>query len=251
MDHSQYIRCCPGSHKAVLMIHGIVGTPRHFDRFLDAIPSDWSVYNILLDGHGKHVKDFGQTSMAVWKKQVGYWLEKLCREYEEVVIIAHSMGTLLSLEAAPRYSKVQHMILLNVPLVPRITGSMAVGSVRFAFDRIDQNDPLERAIYECAGVAADRCLWRYLGWIPRFLELFALCKKVRRGISSVTTPCSVFQSANDELVSLRTSPYLQNNSVISYTLLADSTHFYYPEEDAYKIRKCIRNTLTAKKDLWQ
>lgn len=244
MDHSQFIRRCSGSHKAVLMIHGIVGTPRHFDRFLDAIPLDWSVYNILLDGHGKTVKDFGEASMDVWKKQVEYWLDNLCKEYEEVVIIAHSMGTLLSLDTAPRYPKVQKMILLNIPLVPRITGSMAVRSVKFALGRMNQNDPLERAILESAGVTADKHLWRYIKWIPRYLELFRLCKKVREEIAEIGTRCYAYQSSKDELVSPRTNHYLKNISAVSYTELNDSTHFYYPHEDAEQIRMCIHKVLS-------
>ena len=244
MDHREYIRRCPDSSKAALLIHGIVGTPRHFDRFLDAIPADWSVYNILLDGHGGTVKDFGETSMDAWKKQVDDWLDKLCREYETVVIIAHSMGTLLSLEAASRYPKVRQMILFNIPLIPRITGEMAVRSMKYAFDRIDQNDPLERAVFEAAGVTADKHLWRYLGWIPRYLELFKLCKKIRRDIQNTAVPCWVFQSTKDELVSPRTNLYLKNNASICYTELTDSTHFYYPETDARMIKNCIHNILS-------
>lgn len=244
MEHSQYIKVCPGSGKAVLMIHGIVGSPRHFDRFLDAIPPDWSVYNILLDGHGGEVKDFGKTSMEKWKKQVDGWINKLCAEYEEVAIIAHSMGTLLSLDAAPRYPKVGAMILLNVPLIPRVTGSIAVRSFKYAFGCINRNDPLERAVFEAAGVEADKRLWQYLNWIPRFLELFGLCKKIHLGIDNITTPCFAFQSANDELVSPRTDPYLQSNPIISYTELTDSTHFYYPKNDLQKICDCIRTVLS-------
>lgn len=243
MDHSQYIRLCPGSGKAVLMIHGIVGTPRHFDRFMDAIPSDWSIYNILLDGHGKTVKDFPKSSMDIWKKQVDIWLQKLCQEYDEVAIVAHSMGTLLSLEAAPRYPKVRHMFLLNVPLIPRVTGGMAIRSVKFALGRIDQEKPLEKAVLEGVGVMPDKHLWRYLSWIPRYLELFKLCKKIRLEMPETAKPCFAFQSVHDELVSPRTNPYLQNNPSVAYIELAGSTHCYYPETDVCIVRDCIQKTL--------
>lgn len=68
--HEEYIRKIPGSKMAVLMIHGIAGTPDHFKPFVSLFPDDWSVYNILLDGHGGGVKDFSATSMEKWKKQV-------------------------------------------------------------------------------------------------------------------------------------------------------------------------------------
>ena len=55
MDHREFIRYLPGSDRAVLLIHGIAGTPAHFWQFLPLIPEDWSVYNVLLDGHGGEV----------------------------------------------------------------------------------------------------------------------------------------------------------------------------------------------------
>ena len=68
MDHSEYIRV-NSSETAVLMIHGIAGTPAHFRELIPVIPEDWAVYNILLDGHGKNVEDFGRSSMQKWKDQ--------------------------------------------------------------------------------------------------------------------------------------------------------------------------------------
>ena len=35
--HEEYIRDVPGSDTAVLFIHGILGTPNHFRRFLSLI----------------------------------------------------------------------------------------------------------------------------------------------------------------------------------------------------------------------
>ena len=45
----------------MLFVHGIVGTPRHFDFLIDVVPSTVSIYNILLDGHGYGVRDFSRT----------------------------------------------------------------------------------------------------------------------------------------------------------------------------------------------
>ena len=37
---------------------------------LSLVPDNISVYNVLLDGHGKGVKEFSKTSMKKWKKQI-------------------------------------------------------------------------------------------------------------------------------------------------------------------------------------
>ena len=67
MEHKEYIKICDNSTTAILFIHGIVGTPNHFKEFVSLIPSSFSVYNLLLDGHGRGVKDFSKTSMQKWE----------------------------------------------------------------------------------------------------------------------------------------------------------------------------------------
>ena len=76
MEHKEYINIHEDSTTAILFIHGIVGTPNHFNDFIPLIPKTFSVYNMLLDGHGKGVKDFSKTSMEKWKIQVDSVVEK-------------------------------------------------------------------------------------------------------------------------------------------------------------------------------
>ena len=65
MDHAEYLRLFPDADVAVLFVHGILGSPRHFDLFLPVIPPKWSVQCLLLDGHGKGVKDFSKSSPSL------------------------------------------------------------------------------------------------------------------------------------------------------------------------------------------
>ena len=46
IDHSPYTRKGTGAN-AVLLIHGIAGSPGHFRDLTSAIPESFSVYNIL------------------------------------------------------------------------------------------------------------------------------------------------------------------------------------------------------------
>lgn len=48
MEHREYLRRAEDDRFALLMIHGIVGSPVHFRDLMPAIPPHWSVYNILL-----------------------------------------------------------------------------------------------------------------------------------------------------------------------------------------------------------
>ena len=73
MPHSQRVRILPEANTAVLFMHGICGSPNHFRQLLpleDAVPDDWSLYNMVIDGHCNKVEDFGRSSMNKWLTQV-------------------------------------------------------------------------------------------------------------------------------------------------------------------------------------
>lgn len=67
MNHLEYINIIKDAIIAFVFIHGIVCSPNHFDDFIPLVPKSYSVYNILLDGHGNSVGDFGKTNMKKWE----------------------------------------------------------------------------------------------------------------------------------------------------------------------------------------
>ena len=81
-DHKEFLRDTV-SNVAVLMVHGIVGSPAHFKNLIDVIPEDMTLHNILLDGHGKGVSDFGKSSMKKWKAQISAEIETLLKTHSK------------------------------------------------------------------------------------------------------------------------------------------------------------------------
>ena len=241
MPHREYIKIAQGADCAVLLVHGIVSTPRSFDPFLSAIPEGCAIYNICLDGHGAGVNEFSRTSMDRWKRQVDGRLAELCARYERVVVIAHSLGTLLSIHAAPRYPQVKAMLLLDVPLHVRVRLCMIPLALKAVFGKLDGNDPREAAFRDSVGLALSRRLWLYLGWLPRFWELLCLCRQTRENVTQLKIPCTVLHSRKDELVSIRSARYFQDKPHMTHGVLESSGHFYFPDEDAEQIRTCIKN----------
>lgn len=229
MDHSEWIREIPGSKNAVLMIHGILGTPRHFDVFLPLIPEDWSVYNILLDGHGATVTDFSHSSMKKWKAQVSRLLDDLLSRYDRVLLVAHSMGTLFSLqEAVARPEKIAGLFLLQTPLRPRLKLRYACYSALMPFGIVVK---AAEDMHRGSSIILSPWLWQYLGWIPRFLELFAECRRTRQILDQVSVPCRIFQSSLDEMVSMCTCRDLAKHPHLPVTVLPNSGHFAYHGAD--------------------
>jgi len=114
--HKDYKRLVENSSRSILFIHGIVGTPNHFKRFLPLVPEDQSIYNLLLDGHGKGVRDFSRSSMAKWEEQTARAVSELAESHEEIYIVAHSLGCLLAIEQSICNPKIKKLFLLQAPL---------------------------------------------------------------------------------------------------------------------------------------
>ncbi len=237
--HKPWERAADGD-TAVLMIHGIVGTPRHFLFLKDRFPDDWSLFAMQLDGHGGDVRDFAHTSLKTWQAQVRRELTALGARYRRVYIVAHSLGTLLALDAVPNGEyHVEGMLLLAVPLRIRLTPMAPWHSMHVLFECVNESDAAMVSSREAYGIKPDKRLWRYLSWIPRYLELFSISRKVRRGIETVTTPCVCIQSARDEMVSPRAEKALRRNKRFDVRTLPNASHHHYPDPDRSEIFKAV------------
>ncbi len=242
--HKEYRRIVKNAEKAVLFIHGIVGTPNHFSEFVKLIPSEWSVYNILLDGHGKSAADFSKTSMKKWKQQVSQAVNELAAAHKEVFVAAHSLGCLLAIEEAIAGGKIAKMFLLAVPLKLLIRPKMIKNSLKVYFGAIDPQDKELLAARACYGIADSKNPLHYLGWIPRFLELFTQIRKTRKVLPRLTVPTAAYQSQKDEMVSGRSGELLAANPGITVIVLKNSGHYYYEDQDFLFLKSEFSNFLS-------
>ena len=232
-------RIVPQSDTAVLFIHGIIGTPNYFNRFIPLIPEDWTVCNLLLDGHGKGIDDFAKTSMNKWKAQVEEKVNQLCDTHENIILVGHSMGTLFAIQQGIKYpDKIKALMLLAAPLRVGVKPLMFSNLAKVIFNNFKEDDHMALATINTFGVAIDKRLWKLL---PRYLELFCEIRKTREVLSELSVPCYAFQSKKDEAVSMTSCNYLNNNENIHTTVLEDSTHYYYNNND-YNL---IVNQLTS------
>lgn len=240
MLHEEYVRIVPGADTAVLFIHGIVGTPNHFRDLIplvDLVPEDYSIYNILLDGHGKTVDDFAKTSMKKWKSQVWGIFEELSRTHDHVILVAHSMGTLFSIQLAIEHPEIiPYLFLIAVPLRPGIRLLTIRNLLFLVFGKLREDIPLEAATMQVCGVKTTRKLWKYLKWIPRYLELFMEIHATGKVMGQLSVPCTAYQSQRDELVSNNARKVLNDSGVMTVHNLLFSTHFYYHPDDQVTVR---------------
>ncbi len=243
--HKEYKRIVADAETAVLFIHGILGTPNHFKDFIPLVPDGYSVHNLLLDGHGKGVKEFSHTSMKIWKNQVDSAIDELLKTHKQIIITAHSMGTLFALQqSVKRPEKIKALFLLATPLKIGIKFKMFSNSAKLYFNKIKPYDIEAIAYKEACGVKQDKRFWLYLGWIPRFLELFKEIKHTRSFAKNIIMPCCVFQSKNDEMVSEKAIDFIKVNSKIQIEVLPKSSHHYYYEADYDKMLTSYKFFLT-------
>lgn len=245
-EHRPYQRMIPGADTAVLLIHGIVGTPRHFDPLLPALPEGVSVLALLLEGHGGSPRDFGRASMARWTAQVEQAVAQLLETHRRLCIVAHSMGTLLAIRQALERPEIAGLFLLAVPIRLRLRLRMLLNSWKVYSGHIRPDDPVGLAARRCYGIREDKNPLHYLGWIPRYLELFALIRRTRALLPRLTTPCLACQSMRDEMVAPSSAAYLRSRSAIRAVTLPRSGHFYYAPKELQQLNGLLSAFLAGK-----
>lgn len=229
--HTEYKRIVEGSRVAVLCVHGILSTPNHFRELIPLIPEDFSVYAIVLDGHCKEVRDFSRSSMRKWEKSVEDAVAELLENHDEIYMVGHSMGTLLSIEQAIKNPRVSRLFCIAVPIKVRVRMRMIGMAMKVYFNKIDSNDHKLVGLKESYGIEKSDNVFRYLGWIPRFLDLFKKIHYIRQNLNRLNAPCVAIQSDLDELVSPKSIKILQEESNMRVCELKNSTHFYYAPDE--------------------
>ncbi len=234
--HAPVKRIAPGAKNAVIFIHGIVSTPRFFDEWAGLIPADWSVNCLLLPGHGGTVADFGRAPAAEWVKHVHDAVEEMRQSHERIYLVGHSLGTLLAIREAVRNdAKIAGMLLLCVPLRIRVKPSALWNNTLKGLGFAPRGAPL----HTYYGTAQDWRVWRYIRWIPRYLELFRESAAARREAARLTVPAIALMAGRDELVSLRSAKELES-AAVQVRILPSSGHHEFPMEDRAAVSAALR-----------
>lgn len=242
MVHEQLIRMVPGAKTAVLFMHGIAGTPGHFRRGIlpleELVPEDFSIYNVLYDGHGGQVEDFSHSSMEKWEAQVNGIFQMLCQTHERIILVGHSMGTLFAVRMAlARPEKVAFAFLINCPLFVGVKPFGALNLIKLSYGLLDDKDPVQAATSRVTSIQQTWKSWKYIGWLPRVAELIREMHDTVRLIPQLQVPCVAFQSRRDELVSCRSCGALRQSGNVQVHGLGHSTHFYYTPRDVALIQR--------------
>ena len=231
MPHQPFQCIVPGSDTAVLFVHGIIGTPDQFFSLLPLVPKEWSVVSLLLPGHGGEVLDFAHSSMQFWQDHVRSAVSTLSLTHSRILLVGHSMGTLLAInEALRRPNQIAGLFLMAAPLVIGPKCEAVPDGLRVIFDRTVGHPGAESSQRACS-IHITPKLWQYLGWLPRYRELFHESFACRSRIRRIEISVTAVQSHRDELVSRRSCRYLEGLPCVDLHVLPNSRHFDYSAED--------------------
>ena len=239
--HVEYKRIVDGARVAVLCIHGILGTPNHFRELIPLIPEEYSVYAMVTAGHCAGVRDFSKSSLQKWEESVDKAVRELLLTHEEVYIVGHSMGTLFAIEQAMKEPRVKRLFCISIPIKVGFRLRMIPMAYKIYTKKIKDDDIITLTLRECYGCVDSKNIFLYLGWIPRFLDLFKKIRETRKKLDKLETPCVAYQSSLDEMVSPRSIKILKRESKMRVETLEKSTHFYYePTELDFLKREFIK-----------
>ncbi|MBI3573020.1 MAG: alpha/beta fold hydrolase [Candidatus Kerfeldbacteria bacterium] len=107
----------PGGTQGILLIHGYGGTIEDFRDFGAQLQSaGFSVYAMLVAGHGADVATLRRATMSDWTGSVDRALGWLQTKTHVVGIMGTSFGGALALEAASRHPEIDAVVAINTPV---------------------------------------------------------------------------------------------------------------------------------------
>jgi carboxylesterase len=175
-----------------LLIHGYAGTPHDVQPVLDRLQElNLPVSAPLLAGHGGTRKEMRSSSWQDWIQSAEEALVQLRRECDPVHLVGFSMGSLIAIDLAVRYS-IGKMALLSPAVysvnTPEIVRGMAE-TLKSPFDKRARALPLK--VYMRRTMRSS---------FRSFAQFFQLVEHVRPKFPEVRVPTLIIQGERDDVV---------------------------------------------------
>jgi len=231
----------------VVFIHGFMGSPRQFDYLAAAVyDRGFSAAALMLPGHGGSAKDFSLGTYERWQGHVNSEIERFSSDYKDIWLVGHSMGGLLAINAAVKYSGYSRGVFsIACPFIMSAFSSFAL-KVRFKQVFGKKSDPIKAAYLSASSVPPSPSLiWRAA---KPASELKTLMAAARANLLNLHLPVTAVYSASDELVSIASLDILRAEltcAEFEEVLLTDSFHAWYPKHEQAIIENALLKFVIA------
>jgi esterase/lipase len=236
-----------GNKDAVVFVHGILGSPCQFGFLAEGLfKLGFDCRAVLLPGHGKSAWEFSQTSAYEWQEYFTKAVNDAKKKYNRVFIAGHSMGGLLCLGYASE-SDVSGIVLINTPLIFRLSGKQVGAGLRTLLCRADKDDDFLAASRQAYSITGGN-IWSYPFWLRQFAGLYFMAHKTRDILAGVRSGVLIAQSGRDESVNKKSAALLETGLINARTQnleLSESYHYYFTEPDKQKLLNAVEGFIGA------
>jgi len=225
-----------GNEIGVLLIHGFTGSPIEMYPMGEYLAQrGLTVLGVRLAGHGRIPEEMAKTGWCDWVASAGEGLERLRAEREQVYVIGYSLGGIITLHLASRFS-MNGAVLLATPLYVSDwrLGLLPVAKpfVRYiSMDGPESPDPAVKARFWAYDRAPVRCLD----------ELVRFMRQTRRELSQVEVPLLIMQGDLDQTVPRGCLQEIHDRTASTDKAIAwfaNSTHSLLVDHDREEVWLC-------------
>ncbi|HJF14860.1 MAG TPA: alpha/beta fold hydrolase [Enteractinococcus helveticum] len=220
------------THWGIVLLHGFTADPGSVLPWGQALATAGAtVYIPTLPGHGTTVSDLAQTRAGQWRQQVQQTVDNmLMQNYDHIAVAGLSLGGTLALDAAA-HRMVDATFLVNPALTFKPVDQLGV-ALSPLFQRIIPTvGPLAGDIQKAGVVeeAYDRTP------VPAVVELAKLFRTVRRQLTDIQSPVTLYCSTEDHIVPPTTAKLLRRRlgpNLLRIVRMDNSYHVATLDNDA-------------------
>ena len=240
--HEPYAYECGDTDTIIIFIHGFIGSPHSFRYLAEAVREAGYAYSaILLPGHGKNALHFAASNLVKWESHLQAEIEKYRTRYKNIILVGHSMGGLLGLNAVlDPANPICAAILIASPLFVKPAPRAVLNSLRAHLIRLGgENDRIRSYRDNCS--VRNWSIISYPLWIRPLASLRRLMRSVKRNMKDCKLPVLLIYSRRDELVRMRSAGRFVSGLQGETRLveLTESWHMYYTPAERQIIEREI------------
>ena len=174
----------------VVLVHGIGASPRYFEPLVRELSQDHAVHSVELPGHAGLERPDKPLTMAGYGAAIAGALRQA--GIDDAVLVGHSMGCQVAVEAALADPDLAAALLLLAPTVNREERRMAEQAFRLAQDTLREEAAVNAVVFSDYLRTGPR--W-YLGTLRRMMG-----HRLEERLARVSCPAAVVAGTRDPIV---------------------------------------------------
>lgn len=187
--------------KTILFIHGLSAKIEDNIYFIEEMKKykNIEIHSFILPGHENN--HMTKVKQEAWIQKAEEELNKILKRHKEVILVAHSMGSIIAINLASRYKQISKLILL--------APAFLYGN--FKQNMMDLESLLKNKVDSNIGHGFEGALTKFIE-IPKsvMIEYRKLARKNIENIEKITCPTLIMHGLMDNVVPLESSQLVYN-----------------------------------------